>query len=399
MVLKRYRLIVCLSHQIQYKSPLLERLAKHEDIDLMVYYYSDIGLRESKNSTLGKIHKWDRPLLSNYPYEILQNLFTTKNWRFHLISPFMNPGLIQRLSKDNYDAVIIHSYQYPSDWLAFWTSKINNKPVLFYGEMYPRGKLSIVRQLSRKFIHHPMIRGVDACLAIGSVAKDVFLREYQISPERVFLAPYAVDNEYFIQQNDLWNENKTKIKKDFGIPADFPVILCVAVMVQKKRHQDLIVAMSKMSRPAKLVLVGHGPLIDEVRSLAKKVFPETLITGFVNQTELPKYYAIADIFVLPSLWEEFGLVINEAMCSRLPIIASNKVAASIDLVRDDENGYTFSPGDVDSLAQKLELLIADPEKCRRFGERSLEIISDWSYDQTIKGILAALEYTTAQYAK
>jgi glycosyltransferase involved in cell wall biosynthesis len=100
---------------------------------------------------------------------------------------------------------------------------------------------------------------------------------------------------------------------------------------------------------------------------------------------------VADIFILPSEWDEFGLVVNEAMCFRLPIIASNRVGSTFDLVHDGENGYTFFPGDISSLITLTENLLLDNDKRAAFGQRSREIINHWSFQETINGIQCALK--------
>jgi glycosyltransferase involved in cell wall biosynthesis len=237
-----------------------------------------------------------------------------------------------------------------------------------------------------------MVRGADACLAIGSVARQVFLEEYQIPTERIFMAPYAVDNDYFIDQVENQRINKKEIKASLGIPFEIPIVLCVAAMVPKKRQQDLVEAMAVIDKPARLVLVGHGPLMEQMREICQQRLPDTILTGFINQSQLPRYYAIADLFVLPSLWDEFGLVVNEAMCAGLPVIASDGVAASRDLIHPGENGYTFPPQDVTCLTEKLTSLLVDTDQREEFGIRSRQRIASWSYDQTVQGILEGLEF-------
>ena len=168
---------------------------------------------------------------------------------------------------------------------------------------------------------------------------------------------------------------------------------CVAGMVQKKHHVDLIEAMMRVRSEAQLILVGHGPLLDEMRVVCQQRLPRTILIGFKNQTELPVSFAMADAFVLPSLWEEFGLGVNEAMCFGLPIITSGTFASSRDLVSPGENGFTFLSGNADALAVRLSTLLEDAELRHRFGQCSRDIIADWNYDRAVQGILAALEFT------
>jgi glycosyltransferase involved in cell wall biosynthesis len=387
------RLAVCLSHPIQYKSPLLRVLAQQPKLQLQVFYYSNRGIVGKKNAFHGTIPVWDIPLLDGYKSEFLPNLVDEEKWRLSVFQPFINPSVISRLLTGNYDAVIIHSYQYPSDWFAFLTAKFKRIKVLFFGEMYPRGHISLGRRIGRLALHRPMLRGVDACLAISSVARQVFEDEYQILPERIFLAPYTVDNDFFIGQVEQHRPNKDKIKTDLGIPEEIPVVLCVAAMVPKKQQHHLVEALAKTQTPSRLVLVGHGPLLEQIKALCQKVLPNTILTGFINQSQLPRYYAMADVFVLPSSWEEFGLVVNEAMCAGLPVLATNSVAAARDLISEGQNGYTFNPGDVDTLAVYLERLLSDQILRERFGRKSQEIISGWGLSQTTHGIMDALNFS------
>jgi len=312
------------------------------------------------------------------------------------IGPYLNPSVVQQVLSGDFDAIILHSYQYPSDWLAWLAARGIHTPFIFYGEMYPRGHVGRFQQIIQYLINRPMIRSAAACLAIGSVARDVYLIEYHVPIERIFLAPYAVDNEFFVSETNRWGIKKQDIKLELGIPFELPVILCVAGMVNKKRQEDLVRAMANLNTPARLILVGDGPLLEQMQAVCQSWLPETILVGFVNQSQLPRYYAIADIFVLPSLWEEFGLVINEAMCAGLPIITTNTVAGARDLVIEGENGFTFPAGDIAALSVTIKILLENSELRRRFGQRSLEIIQSWNYDNTVLGILAALESVKEQ---
>jgi glycosyltransferase involved in cell wall biosynthesis len=390
---RRWRLAVCLSHPIQYKVPLLRRLAAQPAIGLTVYYYSNTGLVERPHPDHGTTARWDVPLLDGYEYEFLPNRWPAGWGHSSGIGPYLNPALVSRLSQARYDAVMIHSYVSPSDWLAWLAARLRRTPVLFYGDLYPSSGRPAAKKLGRHALASAMLRGSAACLAIGSVAAEVY-RDYHVPEERVFSAPYAVDNDFFVAESVRWREHRLELRAELGIPAHVSVVLCVAGMRPEKRQTDLVEAIARVKVPTQLVLVGQGPLYEQVRAYCQQRLPGTILTGFKNQSELPRYYALADVFVLPSLWDPFGLVVNEAMCAALPVIASHAVAAGRDLVRTGENGYVFPPGDVDALAACLTPLLTDAELRRQFGQRSLEIISGWSYEQTVEGILAALEYAS-----
>jgi len=144
--------------------------------------------------------------------------------------------------------------------------------------------------------------------------------------------------------------------------------------------------------PCALLYVGDGPLRREIEKRAKQeAIPDVQITGFLNQSEIPQAYVAGDILVLPSAHEPWGLVVNEAMNFALPIIVSDRVGCTPDLVHEGESGFVFPYHSVDSLARAIETLVTDPGRRRSFGQRSLEIIADWGLGQTVKGIMDATQ--------
>jgi glycosyltransferase involved in cell wall biosynthesis len=112
--------------------------------------------------------------------------------------------------------------------------------------------------------------------------------------------------------------------------------------------------------------------------------------GFKNQTELPRYYDLCDVLVLPSVYEPWGLVINEVMNAGRAVIISDQVGCGPDLVHPGVNGYIFPAGDIAALARALTDVLNDPNRPRRMGARSLEIIRHWSFTEDLQGLQQAL---------
>jgi glycosyltransferase involved in cell wall biosynthesis len=113
--------------------------------------------------------------------------------------------------------------------------------------------------------------------------------------------------------------------------------------------------------------------------------------GFVNQSQLPSVYRAADLFVLPSLFEPFGLVVNEAMLCGLPVAVSDRVGAKYDLVRPDENGYVFPAGDVEALAAILRQILPDGEKRARMGGAARRRMETWSPREYTDSVVRAVQ--------
>ena len=158
---------------------------------------------------------------------------------------------------------------------------------------------------------------------------------------------------------------------------------------------DLLRAYHSLTHNSKLIIhllfVGDGALRPELENYAKQHNLNGVhFAGFKNQTELPCYYAIADIFVLPSgAGETWGLAVNEAMCFSLPIVVSSMVGCGPDLVKEGINGYIFPMGNIKRLTLYLKDLTGDKEKRKLFGHKSGELIQAYSYEKDIKGMLQA----------
>jgi glycosyltransferase involved in cell wall biosynthesis len=236
-----------------------------------------------------------------------------------------------------------------------------------------------------------------AYLAIGTANRDYY-RAHGIAEERIFPMPYAVDNERFRRAAEAARPERERLRAELRIPPGRPVAAMAARLIEAKAPDDLISAwrlctdpMPPETRPC-LVVIGDGPLRPELERAAAGV--ETIrFAGFRNQTELPAFYALADLLVLPSRREPWGLVVNEAMNAGCAILASDRVGAARDLVREGVNGAIFPAGSVQALAEALRRLLAEPERLAEMGRQSLAMIRDWSFTEDVAGLRAALAAT------
>src|SRR5262249_11172834 len=147
-----------------------------------------------------------------------------------------------------------------------------------------------------------------------------------------------------------------------------PVVLYAAKLIPMKSAATLIHAFGSRSRGrAALVLVGDGPLRGELTALAKRYSSARVhFLGFVNPSRMPAAYAIGNLFVLPSVYEPWGLAVNEAMNLGLPVVVSDQVGCGPDLVSPD-NGWVFPAGNAESLGRILDAALPDPDGLVRRG--------------------------------
>ncbi|WP_235526700.1 glycosyltransferase family 4 protein [Nostoc piscinale] len=139
--------------------------------------------------------------------------------------------------------------------------------------------------------------------------------------------------------------------------------------------------------------MGGGSLETDLKATAAK-HANIYFAPFQNQTLMPRTYAIADLFVLPSYGtsETWGLAINEGMCLSCPVIVSSHVGCAQDLIYPQRNGLVFPAGDVSALAASLQEAFSDRQRLQQWGEESQKIVSQYSYTQASQGLKQALDY-------
>ena len=395
---RRFRLAILASHVIQYQAPLFRMLACQPEIDLSVFFCSDWGSQSYHDKGFGREVKWDVPLLEGYHFEFLPN------WNIRPdASRFwgqINPRIIVHLRRRKFDAIWVHGWARFTDWMAMLAAFTFKIPVLIRGESNLLPVLPPWKSTLKRIVLSNLFRRTSAFLAIGRLNAE-FYGAYGVPKQKIYMVPYAVNNDFFLSQADKLATRKGDLKQELGIAPELPVVLYSGKLIQQKRPADLLKAFEYFSesRRAVLVYVGAGPLESKLKEYAEEKHLPVVFAGFRNQTELSKWFTIADVFALPSGHEPWGLVVNEAMCFSLPVVASDQVGAVGDLVRGGVNGFVFSARDVRSLAHHFELLLSDPQLRARFGQKSREIIEHWSYHEGVNGIIACVEAVVGAKAR
>jgi len=238
-----------------------------------------------------------------------------------------------------------------------------------------------------------LFRLVNKFLYIGQQNRNFYLY-YGVPSSKLLYAPYTVDNSFFILQANKLRKDKIQLRNHYGFSRESVVILFSGKYIFKKRPLDLLKAFQKLKHlPVTLLMLGEGELRNEMESFIKeKELKNVFLTGFINQSEISNFYALSDLFVLPSgPGETWGLVVNEAMLFQLPVIVSSTVGCAKDLVKDGQNGFVFEEGNIDQLAESLITLVTDHELRKRAGYLSGEIIASYNYSVMIESIKSELK--------
>ena len=381
-----FRLAHVVSHPIQYQAPLLRRLAQEPGLALKTFFLTDAGAQPFHDPGFNRVVQWDVPLLDGYDHQFIARGLT-------LPLKFNQPARCswrRVFATGGFDAVWVNGYAHGPLLRAIAAAKWLGIKVLVRGESHDG--LRRKEPHWRRAAQRALFRQVDAFLAIGSANRDFYLAR-GAAPERVHMAPYSVDNDYFRDRITAAASRRAALLTELQLSPSLPIVLFASKLQPRKRCGDLLRAYEtiRAHTRAQIVVVGDGSeRADLTEYVRARHLDEVRFVGFKNQSELPAYYDLCDVFVLPSDVEPWGLVVNEVMNAGKPVVVSDAVGAARDLVPDGRSGRVFPVGDVAALATHLRALIAQPHLRRRLGANARALVARWGIDATVAGIRSAL---------
>ena len=237
------------------------------------------------------------------------------------------------------------------------------------------------------------IVGFYSAALVGGQRHVEYVVELGMPGERIFTGYDVVDNAYFRRTTEEIRSQKPQLREKYGLPENY--FLATARFIEKKNLPKLIEAYAKYrcapertgNAPWDLVVLGDGPLRGALNSQLSTLNLNEYVhlPGFKQYDELPVYYALANAFVHASTSEQWGLVVNEAIASRLPVIVSNRCGCAPELVNG--NGFIFDPTDEGELtARLLEMASLSDQERRRLGDNSYRIAANFAPERFGEGL-------------
>lgn len=363
------RLLYLVSHPIQYQAPLLRLAAQDPRWSLRVLFEKVDTVGGYHDPGFGTHVRWDVPLRDGYDSVALAET-----------------DLAAEIAAA--DVIWLHGWASRTMHRALALAQRMNKPVLMRAENWdgamPDGK-GVRGWLKRLYLRRIFSRCA-AFLAIGS-ANRAYYRRFGIDDAHIFTVPYAVDNAFFAThaaQADL-----DALRADLGLEPGRAVILYCGKFQSRKHPEQLVAAWKSLAPPRPvLLMVGDGEMRAELEAMAE---PGMIFAGFRNQTQLPALYRLADIFVLPSEREPWGLAVNEAMACGTAVVVSDQVGAAFDLV-DATCGAVFPAGDTKALTQALRQVL---DQAPQLGEHARQRVDLWDFRADLDGLAKAVNHVLA----
>lgn len=371
------RIVVLTEIIAPYRIPVFNALAEREGVDLHVIFLAETDSTQRQ----WRVYKED----IRFDYEVLPGL--RRRIRGHNV--LLNWGTEKGLRRAAPDAILCGGYNYFASWTALRWAERNHVPFYLWVESTRKNFRSGDRWTESMKVR--FLRRCQGFVVPGQAARE-YLDSYGVPRSRMFVAPNAVDNQFFERQSSGVRQHADLHRLNLGLPRRF--FLFSGRLVKEKGIFDLLAAYrvlpSVLRREIGLVFVGDGPAYGE---LARKVSGELgliQLAGFAQRERLAAYYALADALVFPTHADAWGLVANEALACGLPVICSDAAGCAEDLVRGCGNGLIVPASDVARLAAAMAEVAADDELRLRMGERGRERIRSYSPQICAAGIAEAI---------
>lgn len=396
------RVAYVVSHPIQYQAPLLRRIAQEPDIDLTVFFGSDISLRGYQDEGFGVEVAWDVPLLEGYRSAFLPRV--RDNGTISPTNP-INRGLYKRFQNPDgspaFDALWVHGYSSVNALHAITVANMLGIPVLLRAESWLEDRERSGVKLAGKHLFFRALRpAIAATLPIGTKNREYWAHYFGANMPQ-FAMPYAVDNAFFAERAKASLPRLPRLRAELQLTPDRPVILFASKLQERKNADHLILAYSRLCAGVSpeaqpfLVIVGDGEERGRLEALSRETGLSGIrFAGFRNQSELPAFFELADVFVLPSRHEPWGLIVNEVMAAGRAVIASSDVGAHLDLITNGIEGFVYPVGDVDALANCLAAVLRSPEIACQMGDAAKRRIAGWDFEADVAGLRQALAFAT-----
>lgn len=387
---RRYRVLTVATHPVQYASANFREMARHPRFDLKVAYCSLRGAEPGLDPEFGTTIQWDVPLLDGYDWVRVPNRGNGGESFWGL----WNPGLWKLVRSESFDALIcLTSYRRASFWLCYFAARSRGIPFFFgtdassFEPREPRPWKRFVKGL----VWPRLFRLASQVIVVSTPGREM-VQSLGIPEERIALIHNTVDNNWWVSASD--KVDRAAVRASLHIDNDARVIVFCAKLQPWKRPRDLLRAFAKAAIPhSVLLIVGEGPSRASLEAEAATLGlgDHIRFLGFVNQTALPSIYTAADLMVLPSEYEPFALVVNEAMLCGCPALVSDRVGAARDLVAPVSPELIFPHHDVDALATTLQRAFADPSRLQSLRLAVRARMESWSPRENVTAALAAIE--------
>ncbi len=279
--------------------------------------------------------------------------------------------IFKYLKKREYDKIVVTNYSYFTEMAAILYLKFMRIPYYMETDGGIVRSENALKRLYKRFL----VSGARGYFS-PSEKSDKYLEFYGADATKIYRYPFTSLSKADILSRPLDHAEKLALRKELLVTEDF-MILGVGQFIYRKGWDILLKAADHIKAQCGIYIVG-GVAGDEYRKLADRISTKVHFCEFKSKDELAKYYKAADLFVLPTREDIWGLVINEALAYGLPVVTTDNCVAGLELIRNNENGYIIPCEDEKALMEVCNKVIISNRK--EMSEKCLEIIHQYTIE-------------------
>lgn len=345
-----------------YKVEFFNSLGAHIDLD--VVFEQEISEQIHRNS------HWFIEKYYNF-----KPIFLKKNW---FGNKFICLEIINVLNKNNYDLIIVGNYATLTGILAI---QILKKKKVKFAIQADGGQEKSGRGL-KELLKKNLISSATWWLSSSEVSDKYFLK-YGAKGKGIYRYPFSSFKREEVLEKVLTHQDKIKIRNKLNMSEE-KIILTVGRFDRKKGFDTLIKTAKIIEKNVGVYIVGGKPTPEYLKIISDLNINNVKFIDFKSKDLLKEYYKAADLFVLPTRNDVWGLVINEAMTNGLPIITTNKCVAGLELIEDYENGFIYPVDNIKELAEKINMILMDTNLRTKMSNNNLKKIKNYSLEDMVE---------------
>lgn len=366
------RLAIITSHIIQYQLPFFKEISRQKNITPFFFAGSNHGLKKnSYDKNFQNITQWKRKI------EIKNFYISKKNNDINSFFIYYS-NLYKILKQKKIDSILILGWNKLIFWQAIFFALITKTKISLRVENNLEHKQNIIKKGIKYIIFPIFFKIFYKFFYIGTLNKRFYLN-YKVKKKKLFFSPYSVDNFFFQKEKKINSLKKKTINFIF-----------VGKFIERKNVKIILEVAKELNeyRDIKFNLVGNGPLYQRYLDYKKKnKLKQVNFIGFQNQSQLINNYYKNDILILPSKYETWGLVVNEAMAAGLFCLVSNQVGSRYDLIIKKKTGLIFKYNSLKDLKDKILYLKKNYSKLKKFRKKIFITINKYSIKNSVKNLI------------
>lgn len=281
--------------------------------------------------------------------------------------------------KKDYDLIVIGGYSTPTAMLAI--KYLNIKGISFIINS-DGGMIKESENKLKYYFKKNLISSASAWLSTGKKTNE-YLVYYGANRDMIFEYPFTSINEEDILKQSVIKNKKQDFKRELNINEE-KIIISIGQFIERKGFDILLKSAKNLNKDIGIYIIGGKPTQKYLNLKNKLELNNVHFIDFINKEKLKKYYLVADLFVLPTREDIWGLVINEAMANGLPVITTDRCIAGLELIEDNKNGYIIPVENKKILTEKIMKIINNKKLMRKMSKNNLKKIQDYTIQKMAK---------------